>query len=172
MKKHAGSLDTKSWQAVAFLHKCGCFSAWPLISEVYFRHALVPKVPYSVLLHLRLTNCTLSHNTLSAFNYCLELSGLRVTHSIGSLSGCVSAECVHVRVSRLNVQNVLCITTGVLKEVLNSTALFPPCSSRITHPWPATTSAPRTCFSSANDLQRASGKAPGMCWSCDCECLI
>lgn len=140
-------------------------SARPLISKVYFWNALVPKVPYLMSLHLHLTNCTLSYNTLSAFNYCLELSGLRVTHSIGSLCGCVRAECVHVRVSRLNVPNVICITTGVLKVVLNSTALFPPCPSRITHPWPATTSASLTCFRGANGLQGASGKALGMCWS-------
>lgn len=84
-----------------------------------------PRSPYSVSLYLDLTNCTLSHNTLSAFNYCLEVSGLRVTHSIGSLCGSVSAVCVHVRMSRLNVQNVLCMTTEVLREVLNSTAHFP-----------------------------------------------
>lgn len=45
MEKDAGSLDTKSWQAVTFQRKCGCFSAWPLISEVYFGRTLVPKVP-------------------------------------------------------------------------------------------------------------------------------
>lgn len=60
-----------------------------------------PRSPYSVSLYLHLTNCTLSHNTLSAFNYCLEVSGLRVTHSTGSLCGCVFVlhvcvrECLH-----------------------------------------------------------------------------
>ncbi len=37
----------------------------------------------------------------------------------------VCAVRVRARVSRLNMQNVLCMTTGVLREVLNSTALFP-----------------------------------------------
>ena len=45
IERDAGRLNTKSWQAVTFLHKCGCFSAWPLISKVYFGHASVPKVP-------------------------------------------------------------------------------------------------------------------------------
>lgn len=45
MEKDAGRLNTKSWQAVKFLLKCGRFSAWPLISKVYFGQALVPKVP-------------------------------------------------------------------------------------------------------------------------------
>lgn len=94
-KEDSCSRDIKSRQAVTFLHTCGCFSAWPLISVVYFRLALVPTVPYTVSLCLHLTNCALSHNTPSAFNYCLKVSGLRVTHSTGSLLGSVSAACVH-----------------------------------------------------------------------------
>lgn len=35
---------------------------------------------------------------------------------------------------------------------------FSPCSSRIAHPWPATTSAPLTRFKSANGLRGATGK--------------
>lgn len=60
----------------------------------------------------------------------------------------------------LNVSMCECLDwTGVLKEVLNSTASFPPCSTM-------------TCFGGANGLQEASGKALGMCWSFDYECLI
>lgn len=57
-----------------------------------------PRSPYCTSLHLDLTNCSPSHNTLSAFNYCLEVSGLRVTHSTGSLCGSVGAACVRVSI--------------------------------------------------------------------------
>ncbi len=101
------------------------FSMAPNLQGLFWTSHWSPRPPYPVSLYLHLTNCTLSHNTLSAFNYCLEVSGLRVTHSVGSLCVHVCAVRVRARVSRLNMQNVLCMTTGVLREVLNSTALFP-----------------------------------------------
>lgn len=144
---------------MTFPHTCGCFSARPLISEVYFGRALVPTVPYSVSLCLRLTNCALSHNTPSAFNYCLKVSGLRVRHSTGSLHGRVSVACVHVQLLRFDVQNVL-HPDGALREVLNSMVHPPSCSSRITADLPR---GLRNHFGSANCSQGASGKVPGMC---------
>lgn len=138
-KKDAGSLDMKSWHAVTFLHKCGRFSARPLISQVYFGHALVPEVPfYSTSLHLDLTNCSPSHNTLSAFNYCLEVSGSRVTHSTGSLCGSVGAACV--RVSIECAECPLYDDRGIEGSAEFHCAfsffypLAPPRSSRIAHP--------------------------------------
>lgn len=60
---------------MTFLHTCACVSARPLISEVYFGRALVPTVPSTLSLCLHSTNCELSSNTLSAFNYCLRVLG-------------------------------------------------------------------------------------------------
>lgn len=92
---------------MTFLDTCGCVSARPLISEVYFGRALVPSVPGALSLCLHLTNCELSPNTLSAFNYCLRVLGSGVAHSVGSLRGSASVACVHVQLVRYNVQNVL-----------------------------------------------------------------
>lgn len=91
---------------MTFLHTCGCVSARPLISEVYFGRALVPTVPRTVSLCLHPTNCALSLNTPSAFNYCLRVLGSGVAHSVGSLRGSASVACVHVQLVRFNVQNV------------------------------------------------------------------
>lgn len=101
------------------------FSVAPNLQGLFWTPHRSPGPPYPVSLYLHLTNCPLSHNTLSAFNYCLEVSGLRVTHSIGSLWVRVCSVRVCDWVARLNVQRVLCMTLGVLKEALNSTALFP-----------------------------------------------
>lgn len=92
---------------MTFLHTCGCVSARPLISEVYFGWALVPTVPLTLSLCLHPTNCELSLNTLSAFNYCLRVLGSGVVHSVGSVRGSASVACVHVQLVRFNVQNVL-----------------------------------------------------------------
>lgn len=97
----------ESRRAVTFLHTCGCVSARPLISQVYFRWALVPTVPRTVSLCLHPTNCALSLNTLSAFNYCLRALGSGGAHSVGSLRGSASVACVRVQLVRFNVQNVL-----------------------------------------------------------------
>lgn len=91
---------------MTFLHTCGCVSARSLISEVYFGRALVPTVPRTVSLCLHPTNCALSLNTLSDFNYCLRVLGSGVAHSVGSLRGSASVACVHVQLVWFNVQNV------------------------------------------------------------------
>lgn len=92
---------------MTFLHTCGCVSARLLISEVYFGRALVPTVPLTLSLCLHPTNCELSLNTLSAFNYSLRVLGSGVVHSVGSVRGSASVACVHVQLVRFNVQNVL-----------------------------------------------------------------
>lgn len=52
MEKDAGSLNTKSWQAVTFQRKCGCLSAWPLISQVYFGQHIGPRGPLTPCLSI------------------------------------------------------------------------------------------------------------------------
>lgn len=127
------------------------FSMVPNLRGLFSTRHWSPRTPYPVSLYRHLTNCTLSHNTLSAFNYCLEVSGSEVTHSIGSL-------CVHAWVSQLNVAaRPLCDSWSIEGSVEFRSA-FSPRSSRIAHPWPATTSAPVTCFRSANGLLGATEK--------------
>lgn len=126
------------------------FSSAPNLQGLFWTSHWSPRPLCPMALHRHLTNCTLSHNTLSAFNYCLKVSGLKVTHSIGSL-------CVHVWVSQLNVQHVLCMTAGVLREVLNSTALFP-LAHHVSHTLDLQVHQSMTCFRSANGLLGATGK--------------
>lgn len=74
------------------------FSTAPNLRGLFWTCIGLRGLLYATSLHLDLTNCSPSHNTLSAFNYCLEGSGLRVTHSTGSLCGSVGAACVRVSI--------------------------------------------------------------------------
>lgn len=91
------------------------FSAAPNLQGLFWTSRRPPRPPYRVPLHLHLTNCALSHNTLSAFNYCLEVSGLKVTHSVCSA-------CVHV--PRMTAGRVL---------ERNSTGLSLPLAHHVSH---------------------------------------
>lgn len=117
-------------------HSCtsvGAFQQVPNLRGLFWTSHWTPRPPYPcVSLCLHLTNCALSHNTLSAFNYCLEVSGLRVAFHWESVCICVCAWVARP-------ERVLCMTVGALREVLNSTALLPPCSLLITHPGPVAT---------------------------------
>ena len=163
-KKKKKKSKKETWQAVTFLHKCGCFSAWPLISKVYFGRPIGPRGPFTpVSFYLHLTNCTLSHNTLSAFNYCLEVSRSRVTHSTGSLCVRVCAVWPCAWLSPPGAPHVLCRTARGVEGCAEFLFTFSSRSSRTAHPSPAppeSTSGPRTCFRSANGLPRATG-TPG-----------
>lgn len=70
-------------------HSCtsvGAFQQVPNLRGLFWTSHWTPRPPYPcVSLCLHLTNCALSHNTLSAFNYCLEVSGLRVAFHWESL---------------------------------------------------------------------------------------
>lgn len=92
----------------------------PLISKVYFGHRIGPQGPLPPS-YLHLTNCTLSHNTLLAFNYCLEVSRSGVTHSSGSsfVCMCVSHMCVRDGLDS-DGQKVLCVAARALRGGLNS----------------------------------------------------
>lgn len=148
------------------------FSMAPNLQGLFWTSHWSPRSPYSVSLYLHLTNCTLSHNTLSAFNYCLEVSGLRVTHSVGSLWVHVCAcMCACASVSAQCAECPL-YDDWSIEGSAEFRSTFSPCSSRIAHPWPATTSAPRTCFRSANGLRGATGKHRECVGSCDRKCLI
>ena len=133
--------------------RVGAFQRGPSPFTLYFGHRIGPQGPLTPpSLHLHLTNCTLSHNTLSAFNYCLDVSGLKATHSIGSL-------CVHVyAVSRLKCAVCPLYDGWSIEGSAEFHSTLSPCSSRITHHWPVTTSDPQTCFRSANGLKRATRK--------------
>lgn len=134
------------------------FSMAPNLPGLFWTPHRSPRPPYPVSLYLHLTNCTLSHNTLSAFNYCLEVSGLRVTHSTGSLRVQVCAV-MSVRDCLDSMRSVSFVwRLEYWGKCWIPQHFFSPCSSRIAPPWPATTSAPQTCFRSANGLLGATGK--------------
>lgn len=105
----------------------GAFSTAPNLQGLFWTPHWSPRAPYPcVSLHLQMTNCTRSHNTLSAFNYCLEVSGLRVTHSTGSLRAHSCVVRVRACLVGRSLQLRLCATATVSREVLNSSTLFPP----------------------------------------------
>lgn len=130
-----------------------------------------PRSPYSTSLHLDLTNCSPSHNTLSAFNYCLEVSGLRVRHSTGSLCGSVGAACV--RVSIECAECPLYDDWGIegSAEFHCAFSFFTP-PLLITHCTPLTRRYIGPVLGVQMASRGASGKVPRVCRSCDCECLI
>ena len=134
------------------------FSVAPNLQGLFRTSHWSPRSPYSMCLYLHLTNCTLSYNTLSAFNYCLEVSGLRVAHSSGSPCVHVCTVCQRTRVSRLKCAECPLYDGRGIEGSAEFHCTFSPCSSRITHPWPATLSAARTCFRSVNRSQEATRK--------------
>lgn len=134
------------------------FSMAPNLRGLFWTSHWSPRSPYPMSLYLHPTNCTLSHNTLSAFNYCLEVSGLRVAHSFWSLCVHVCAVCVCTWLSRLKCAECPLYDGRSIEGSAEFHGAFSPCSSRIAHPWPATTSAPRTHFRRANGSQGATGK--------------
>lgn len=149
---------------MTFLHTCGCVSARPLISQVYFRPALVPTVPRTVSLCLHPTNCALSLNTLSAFNYCLRALGSGGAHSVGSLRGSASVACVRVQLVRFNVQNVLYRQRRIEGSAEFHRTTLPPPTHHIMHCWPATS---WTVFGVQMARKGASVRACAMRRDCD-----
>lgn len=141
------------------------FSTAPNLRGLFWTCIGLRGLLYATSLHLDLTNCSPSHNTLSAFNYCLEGSGLRVTHSTGSLRGSVGAACVRVSIecAECPLYDDRGIEGSAEFHCAFSFFISPP-PTLITY---CTASTPVQMASRA-----ASGKVPRVCRSCDCERLI